>query len=106
MPLIKYVQHNGTTCEADVPVGNSVMQGAIDNMIDGIVAECGGACICATCHCVVEDAWTEQTGTASSEEDMMLEAASGRRENSRLSCQIVVTEDMEGLTVQLPESQY
>ena len=106
MPLIKYVQHNGDTYEAEVPVGNSVMQGAVDNMIDGIVAECGGACVCATCHCMVDDAWREKTGTASDDEEMMLEAASGRQENSRLSCQMTVTEDMDGLVVHLPESQY
>jgi len=106
MPLIKYVLHNGDTYEADVPTGNSVMQGAVDNMIDGIVAECGGACICATCHCMVDTAWIGKTGSASSDEEMMLEAASGRQENSRLSCQLVVTEEMDGLVVHLPESQY
>ena len=106
MPLIKYVQHNGDTYEADVAVGNSVMQGAMDNMIDGIIAECGGACICATCHCMIDDAWIEKTGSASADEEMMLEAASGRQQNSRLSCQLVVTEEMDGLVVHLPESQY
>lgn len=106
MPLIHYVQHSGDSSEVDVPVGNSVMQGAIDNMIDGIIAECGGAGICATCHCIVDPAWIAVTGKASSDEESMLEAVSGREENSRLSCQIEVTDAMDGLVVQLPESQY
>ena len=106
MPVIKYIEHNGNTHEADVPVGNSVMQGAIDNMVDGIIAECGGACICATCHCIVDDAWLEATGTRSADEDMMLEAVTERTENSRLSCQIEVTAEMDGLVVHLPQSQY
>lgn len=106
MPLITFVEHNGNSYEADVPVGNSVMQGAVDNMIDGIVAECGGACVCATCHCIVDDAWLKTTGTPSADEEMMLEAASERQENSRLSCQMIVTEEMDGLIVHLPESQY
>lgn len=106
MPLIKYVDHSGNTHEEDVPVGNSVMQGAIDNMIDGIVAECGGACVCATCHVYVDDAWVAKTGTRSDDEDMMLDAAADRQKNSRLSCQIKVTDDLDGLVVHLPESQY
>ena len=106
MPVIKYIEHNGNTHEADVPVGNSVMQGAIDNMVDGIIAECGGACICATCHCIVDYAWVEATGTRSADEDMMLETVTERTENSRLSCQIEVTAEMDGLVVHLPQSQY
>ena len=106
MPLVTYIQHDGSSYEADVPVGNTVMQGAIDNMIDGIVAECGGACVCATCHCYVDDAWTAKTGGASDDENMMLEAASEPKENSRLSCQLTMTEELDGLIVHLPESQY
>ena len=106
MPLITYVDHNGNAFEAEVPVGDSVMQGAMDNMIDGIIAECGGACVCATCHCMIDDAWSAKTGEASSDENMMLEAATGRQENSRLSCQLTVTEKLDGLVVHLPESQY
>ena len=106
MPVIKYIEHNGKTHEVDVPVGNSVMQGAIDNMVDAIIAECGGACICATCHCMVDDAWTSITGEASADEKMMLEAVTERTDNSRLSCQIEVTPEMDGLVVHLPQSQY
>ena len=106
MPLVTYIDHKGNAFEADVPAGSSAMQGAVDNMIDGILAECGGACVCATCHVYVDDAWVEKTGTPSEDEDMMLEAASQRQENSRLSCQIVVTDEMDGLVLRIPESQY
>ncbi len=106
MPLINYIQANGNQYEADVPVGESVMQGAVDNMIDGILAECGGACSCATCHCYVEPAWVDTIPAPEAGEKDMLEAVVDLQDNSRLSCQIKVTDDMEGFTVRLPESQY
>ncbi|WP_439135031.1 2Fe-2S iron-sulfur cluster-binding protein [Pseudomaricurvus sp.] len=106
MPLIKYIEANGTEYEADVAVGESVMQGAVDNMIDGILAECGGACACATCHCYVDEAWVNKLAGPEDQEQDMLEAVVEPKENSRLSCQIYVTEDMEGFTVHLPTSQY
>ncbi len=106
MPLITYIDHKGNAFEADVPVGDSVMQGAVDNMIDGIIGQCGGACACATCHCIVEDAWFEKTGPASDEEKLMLEMSSEMQDNSRLSCQIEVTDDLDGLVVHMPQSQY
>lgn len=106
MPLVTYVDHKGNAFEANVPAGNTAMQGAVDNMIDGILAECGGSCVCATCHVMVDDAWVEKTGSRSGDEDIMLEAVSGREENSRLSCQIIVTDEMDGLVLRMPESQY
>lgn len=106
MPLINYIEANGNHYEADVAVGESVMQGAVDNMIDGILAECGGACACATCHCYVDDAWSDKIAGPDEAEQDMLEAVVEPKENSRLSCQIYVTEDMEGFTVHLPVSQY
>lgn len=106
MAVIKYVQHNGESLEIDVAIGKSIMQGAVDNIIEGIVAECGGACACATCHCIVAAEWADKVESASSGEDSMLDAVSERQENSRLSCQIIVTEEMDGLVVHLPESQY
>ncbi|MBU3070397.1 2Fe-2S iron-sulfur cluster binding domain-containing protein [Aestuariicella sp. G3-2] len=106
MPLINYIEANGNHYEADVAVGESVMQGAVDNMIDGILAECGGACACATCHCYVDEAWVSKIPAPEPQEQDMLEAVVEPKENSRLSCQIVVTEDMDGLTVHLPASQY
>jgi len=106
MPLIFYVNHNGDMYEADVPIGDSVMNGAVSNMIDGILGECGGVMSCAPCHCHVDDHWIEKTGTADGSELEMIEASSDPRPNSRLSCQIKVTEALEGLIVHLPESQY
>lgn len=106
MPLITFIEHNGNAYEADIPVGDSVMEGALNNGIDGIIAECGGACVCATCHCIVDDAWVAKSGKASEDEEMMLEAVSEQKENSRLSCQMIVTEEMDGLVVHLPKSQY
>jgi len=106
MPLINYIDHNGNQFEAEVAVGETVMQGAVDNMIDGILAECGGACACATCHCYVDDAWIEKTGQADDMEKELLEAAVDPKDNSRLSCQMTVSEDMDGLVVHLPKSQY
>lgn len=106
MPLINYIEANGNQFEADVAVGESVMQGAVDNMIDGILAECGGACACATCHCYVDEAWVNKIAAPEEQEQDLLEAVVEPKENSRLSCQIFVTEDMEGFTVHLPASQY
>ncbi len=75
-------------------------------MIEGILAECGGACSCATCHCYVDEAWLEKAGNASDMEKDMLDSVMGQRDTSRLSCQLAVTEEMDGLVVHLPESQY
>jgi len=106
MPLIRYIEADGRDYEVDVPVGNTLMQGAVDNMVDGILGECGGACACATCHCYVDEAWAARTGEASDIEKELLEAALDPQENSRLACQVTVTEEMDGLVVRLPASQY
>ena len=106
MPLIFYKRHNGDLYEADIPIGSTVMQGALDNGIDDILAECGGNQSCATCHCYVDEQWIDKTGVAEGREFEMVAATSYPKETSRLSCQITVTEAMEGLIVHLPESQY
>jgi 2Fe-2S ferredoxin len=106
MPLIFYTEHNGNILEVNIPVGGTLMQGAINNGISGILGQCGGNQSCATCHCYVDDAWIEKTGVAEGREFEMVAATSNPRPNSRLSCQIVVTDDMDGLIVRLPESQY
>ena len=106
MPLITYVHTDGTREAIDVPLGTSVMRGAILNSIDGIVAECGGEMMCATCHVYVEPAQLPLTPAQSDDEKAMLEfTASERRPNSRLSCQLVVSPEMDGLVVYLPETQ-
>lgn len=107
MALVTYVEDNGAEHKTEVPNGESVMQGAVNNMIDGIVAECGGALACATCHCYVDDAWIDRVGPPSDAELQMLEfAATEQKANSRLSCQITVSDELDGLVVRLPASQF
>ena len=107
MALVTYVEYDGSEHKVEVPTGDSVMRGAVNNMIEGIVAECGGGLACATCHCYVDDTWMSRVGPPSEIEMQMLEAtASERKPNSRLSCQINVTDALDGLIVHLPEKQY
>ena len=105
MAKVTYVEFSGEQRVVDVPPGRSVMQGAIENNVRGIIAECGGACSCATCHVYVDEAWTAKLGAKSEDEDAMLEAVCEPRPNSRLSCQIKVTEALDGLIVSMPEKQ-
>lgn len=106
MAKVKYIEHNGTEHEVDVKDGLSVMEGAVNNLIPGIDADCGGACACATCHVIIDEAWAEKTGTFNDMEDTMLDFVEDRKETSRLSCQIKVSPELEGLVVRLPESQH
>ena len=106
MAKITYIEHNGTEHAIDVENGMTVMEGAIKNSVPGIDADCGGACACATCHVYVADAWKEKVGPAESMEEDMLDFAFDVRENSRLSCQIKVTDELDGLVVNLPEKQF
>jgi 2Fe-2S ferredoxin len=106
MPLVNYIDHGGACTQIDVPVNDSVMEGAIANSVAGIVAECGGSAMCATCHVYVREDYLAMLPPLGEVEDTMLDlAASERRDNSRLSCQIRMTADLDGLTVQMPESQ-
>ena len=106
MPKIIYVTSDGTRHETDVENGYSVMEGAINNNIDGIVAECGGACACATCHSYIDDAWLDKLPTMDDMEDSMLDAAYERQPNSRLTCQIEVNDDLDGLVVNVADNDY
>lgn len=105
MPQVTYVEHNGTGHTVEVKAGQSVMEGAVKSNVPGIDADCGGACACATCHVYVDEAWHDRTGTPSAIEQSMLEFAKAVEANSRLSCQIKVTDDLNGLVVRIPESQ-
>jgi|TARA_R110002073_G_scaffold42565_1_gene119062 ferredoxin, 2Fe-2S len=105
MAKITYIEHNGTKHTVDVADGLSVMEGAIRNLVPGIDADCGGACACATCHVYIDEAWQEKTGERSAMEESMLDFADGVQDNSRLSCQIKVTADLDGLIVSTPEYQ-
>lgn len=106
MPRITYVEHNGTEHAVEVPVGLSVMRGAVDNNVPGIDADCGGECACATCHVFVDPAWEAKTGEASEQEASMLSFAATKQDNSRLSCQIEMTAALDGLVVRMPEAQH
>ena len=105
MPKITFIQTDGTASEVDAVAGDSIMETAIDNDIDGIVAECGGACSCATCHVYVEDGWADKLPQPGPLEDGMLDCVIDRRPNSRLSCQIRVSDAIDGIRVRVPESQ-
>lgn len=103
---ITYISHRGVSNTAAVPLDTSVMEGAVQNSIDGIVAECGGACLCATCHVYVDEAFLDLLPPiAEGEEEMLGNTASKRLPNSRLSCQINVTRELDGLVVRTPETQ-
>ncbi|MDA0790320.1 MAG: 2Fe-2S iron-sulfur cluster-binding protein [Proteobacteria bacterium] len=106
MAKITYIQFDGTKTEIDAENGSTVMNTAIDNLIPGIDADCGGECSCATCHVLVDPAWMEKVGAPSEQENAMLDLNPDREENSRLSCQIPVTDELDGLIVNLPEFQY
>src|SRR5688572_33170114 len=105
MPKITYVEHDGTSRTVDAEVGATVMETAIRNSVPGVVAECGGACTCATCHVHVDEAWTEIVGGPSMMEEDMLDFAYDVKPTSRLSCQIKVRDELEGLVVHVPARQ-
>ncbi len=106
MPKITFVTPDGERHKVDVDNGYSVMEAAINNNIDGIVAECGGACACATCHGYIDEAWTAKMPEMDDMEDSMLDAAYERRDNSRLTCQLEVNEEWDGLVVHVAENEY
>ena len=106
MAKITYIEHDGTEHKVDVANGLSVMEGAIKNSVPGIDADCGGACACATCHVYVDPEWIDKTGTKEDMEQTMLDFAVDVEENSRLSCQIEVSDELDGLVVRLPQSQH
>jgi 2Fe-2S ferredoxin len=102
---ITYIDSAGSARTVDAEVGATVMETALKHGVPGIEAECGGACACATCHVYVDEAWREKTGEPSPMEEDMLDFGYDVRPNSRLSCQIKVTEDLDGLVVSVPERQ-
>ena len=106
MPTITYIEHNGTEHTCDVPSGRSVMEGAREHGVPGILAECGGAAACATCRIFVGEAWITKIAAAEPLERSMLDELEEVDPHQRLSCQIVCTEDLDGLIVRLPANQY
>ena len=102
MPRITYIEHNGTTHSTEVSEGSTVMQGARDLAVPGIDADCGGCCACGTCHVFVEADWENKLPARSDSEVAMLESIMDAKPNSRLSCQINVTPELDGLVVHIP----
>lgn len=105
MVKITYIDSEGTARTVDAEIGATVMETAIKNQIPEIEAECGGACACSTCHLYVDEAWSAKTGEPSPMEEDMLDFAFEVKPNSRLSCQMKVQEDWDGLVVRTPERQ-
>lgn len=105
MTKVTFITHDGTAQDVEVENGSTVMEAAIKNSVPGIEAECGGACACATCHVYVDEAWTQKVGEPEVMEEDMLDFAWEMQPNSRLSCQIKITEELDGLIVRVPEKQ-
>jgi len=106
MPQVTFMAFNGTPLTVDVPAGINLMRAATDYDVPGIDGDCGGNCACATCHVFVDAAWEARAGVRTSKEDDMLNFAPELRSNSRLACQIIVTEALDGLVVEMPEAQH
>ena len=105
MPKITYIEHNGKSHAVDVANGLSVMEGAVQNNIPGIDADCGGSCACATCHVYVDEDWFNKLQKKEDAEEDMLDMAYAPNKFSRLACQITIADDLEGLVVKMPLKQ-
>ena len=106
MPKVIYITPDDVRHEVDVEAGYSIMEGAINNNIEGIVAECGGACACATCHSYVDPAWVDKIPSMDDMEDSMLDAAFERKDNSRLTCQIEMSDALDGIVIHVADNEY
>ena len=105
MPKITYIEHNGKSHTVEVPNELSIMEGALQNNISGIDADCGGACACATCHVYVDEKWFDKLPKKKSEEQDMLDMAFEPKKGSRLACQITASDELDGLVVKMPSKQ-
>ena len=105
MPKITYIEHSGKAHVQEVPNGLSVMEGAVQNNIPGIDADCGGSCACATCHVYVDEKWFDKLPDIENAEQDMLDMAFEPKKFSRLGCQITITKDLDGLVVKMPSKQ-
>jgi 2Fe-2S ferredoxin len=106
MIKVLFIEHNGAEHSIQAEAGESVMLAAVNNSVPGIDADCGGFCSCATCHVYVDNHWLDKVGPAGPAEDEMLSMTPDRRDNSRLSCQIELAPELDGLVVTTPEFQY
>jgi 2Fe-2S ferredoxin len=106
MPKIVFIEHNGTEHVVEARTGQSVMQAALEHSVPGIMADCGGSLACGSCQGYIDPRWLGQFKPRSSDEVAMLEATSHMKENSRLTCQLPMRDELDGIVVRLPESQY
>jgi 2Fe-2S ferredoxin len=106
MPKITFIAFDGTAHAVQVPIGTTLMRAATDNRVTGIDGDCGGNCACATCHVYIDRAWSDRTGMRTAAEEDMLNLVAELRDTSRLACQITVNDSLDGLVVDLPESQH
>ena len=105
MPKITYIEHNGKSHQIEVANGLTVMEGAVQNNIVGIDADCGGSCSCATCHVYVDEKWFDSLSKKEDAEQDMLDMAFEPNKFSRLSCQLTVTDELDGMVVKMPSKQ-
>ena len=105
MPRITFIQPDGASATVEIANGLTVMEGAVENGVPGILAECGGSCSCSTCHCYVADGWAQALPPPEDDESGLLEFAWEPRETSRLTCQIRVTDEIDGLVLHVPAEQ-
>ena len=106
MSTVNFVEPDGTKKVVVVEDGTSLMQAAVENDVIGIMGDCGGACSCATCHCFIEDGFFDKLEEPDPVEKSMLEFAADPQANSRLGCQVFMSDELDGIVVKLPESQY
>jgi 2Fe-2S ferredoxin len=106
MLKVTFINFAGAARAVEVPVGTTLMRAATDNRVSGIDGDCGGNCACATCHVYIDPAWADRVGPRNASEEDMLNLAAELRGNSRLACQITLSEDLNGLVVNLPEAQH
>ncbi|MFT6653297.1 MAG: 2Fe-2S ferredoxin [Marinomonas primoryensis] len=106
MTEIIFIDHEGSRKVVDAKPGTTLMRAALDNNVSGIIGECGGSCSCGTCHCFIEEPWASKVSVAEDLEKDTLECAVEMQVNSRLSCQIIVQDELNGMEVTLPESQF
>ena len=105
MVKVRFIQHDGSELEVESELGTSIMQAARNNLVAGIIGDCGGNCSCATCHGYVDPAWVDRLEPQSDDESGMLDGAMNQESNSRLTCQIKLTHELDGIIIRLPISQ-
>lgn len=106
MPTITFIEHDGTPHVVEATVGASLMNAAVNNFVPGVLGDCGGSCACATCHGYIDDDWIARVPAAQQDEQVMLPGVLEGRPNSRLLCQLQMSDELDGLLVRLPASQY